>query len=141
MRIPIAERACEFCGSIFKPDRRSDSPKHRNAFCSRPCAAANRRGKPVAANNMSFTPDSTKAERVRAHGLVNERIKRGIVKRPTRCLKRGRQSRIDAHHPDYSEPDLVSFLCRSCHMKAHRSLEFEKEVAALARHARREVAA
>jgi len=41
--------------------------------------------------------------------------------RPRKCQKcRRLGSRIDAHHSDYDRPLDVRFLCRSCHMKAHR---------------------
>jgi len=28
-----------------------------------------------------------------------------------------------AHHPDYSKPLLIMWLCRSCHFKLHRSIK------------------
>ncbi len=71
------------------------------------------------------TPESTKAERIRANGLVNSRKQSGWFKPPTNCMKCGvRKPRLDSHHPDYSKPDEVVWLCRSCHMRAHRQADF-----------------
>jgi predicted metal-binding protein len=40
--------------------------------------------------------------------------------KPTICVHCGKSKRLDAHHTDYSKPDYVVWVCRSCHMKAHR---------------------
>lgn len=58
-------------------------------------------------------------ERNRAHGLINMRIRRGKLVRPTHCPKCGQQKRVDAHHKDYTKPDEIEWVCRSCHMKEH----------------------
>lgn len=83
-------------------------------------------------NSTAFTPESSKSDRVRANGLINKRIKLGKIKRPSRCQYCGQPARTDGHHPDYRRPDLIVFLCRSCHMKAHHNKAFEAEVAAKA---------
>ena len=65
------------------------------------------------------TPESEPAERIRANGLVNMRVRRGAMARPDRCTQCGNRGRVDAYHEDYSKPDAVEWLCRSCHMKRH----------------------
>jgi hypothetical protein len=60
------------------------------------------------------------------------RLRRGVISRPSACLHCKKVGRVDAHHPAYDQPDLVAFLCRSCHMRAHRDIAFEIEVARLA---------
>jgi hypothetical protein len=82
----------------------------RGKFCSAKCAGY---------THEVTTPPSEKIARVRANGLINERIKAGTLKRPDSCQQCGKAGRVDAHHEDYSKPDAVEFLCRSCHMKRH----------------------
>lgn len=65
------------------------------------------------------TPISSKAERIRANGLVNKRLKLGWFTRPTKCNACGRGGRISGHHHDYTLPDQVRWLCHGCHIRAH----------------------
>jgi hypothetical protein len=111
-RTPDA-RACRSCGASFHPSLDAVS-RGGGWYCSHPCRSRAPR------NFTSFkTPESTKEERVRANGLVNKRLKLGWFTRPTHCQKCGAEKKLDTHHPDYSKPDEVLFLCRSCHMNAH----------------------
>lgn len=124
---PFADpRPCQKCGSPFQPTIRELSRPNRGKYCSVECANS-MRGQTSAAGFM--TPPSTKTERIRANGLVNMRIRRGGLTRPEHCVSCGRKARLDMQHPDYSRPDLVAFLCRSCHQFAHRRPEFEKSIA------------
>lgn len=43
--------------------------------------------------------------------------------KPVRCPRCG-GPRPEGHHPDYRQPRLIEWLCRSCHLAEHR-----KEVA------------
>lgn len=129
---PIEPRVCKACGVTFTPKRRRNTRKNPGTCCSKRCASH----VPRPASNF-ITPESTKAERVRANGLINQRIKLGHFERPKKCDFCDKAGRTDAHHPDYSKPDVVAFLCRSCHLKAHFRPEFEREVAKLAQIARK----
>lgn len=55
-----------------------------------------------------------------AHLAVQRALKTGeLVKSP--CEHCGKSDgRLDAHHPDYSKPLAVIFLCRSCHTRLHK---------------------
>lgn len=125
---PLPTRICLHCQRPFTPKRSRDTLKNRNLYCSRPCAS--RAPRP---NNHFATPPSTAQERVRAQGLINMRVKRGLIEKPHRCDRCGKQKRLDSHHPDYQQPDLVAWVCRSCHMLCHNRPDVEREVAALAR--------
>ena len=46
----------------------------------------------------------------------------GEVVKPDRCARCGRRAAVLAHHPIYSEPLLVQWLCPSCHAAVHREL-------------------
>ena len=114
-RKPQIERTCLECGKSFlvcsNVFRR---PKNRSLFCRRSCWNSYRR-KQAQAN-----PDcQDKKLMVRAHGLVNMRLRRGAVSRPGGCSTCGKQGQLKGHHPDYSRPGEVLWLCHSCHMKLH----------------------
>lgn len=53
----------------------------------------------------------------RARYQTKQAIKKGILKRPETCVCCGRSGsgRIVAHHPDYSKPLEVQWLCDTCH--------------------------
>lgn len=52
-----------------------------------------------------------------AHAAVRKAIVSGALVRPDACSVCLRSRRIDAHHPDYSKPLEVIWVCRSCHAK------------------------
>lgn len=108
------EQSCPVCGKQFfaEPNRlRKGWDRH----CSLECGRIGRKAGFV-------TPESTKAERLRANGLVNMRLRRGWFTRPKACQVCGTDARrLDMHHRDYSKPEEVHFLCRGCHIRVHRN--------------------
>lgn len=58
--------------------------------------------------------------RYQAHLAVQRALKTGeLVKCP--CEHCGKfDGRLDAHHPDYSKPLAVIWLCRRCHILLHK---------------------
>lgn len=54
----------------------------------------------------------------RAKQILENAVKSGKLKRRP-CIV-CRNSKADGHHPDYSKPLEVIWLCRACHMKEHR---------------------
>ena len=54
-----------------------------------------------------------------AWATIQTAIRRGDLKRPDTCEVCGRQGAIDAHHPDYTEPLDIRWLCRICHGLEH----------------------
>ena len=69
---------------------------------------------------------------VRARGIVRNAIFRGKIKRAEICARCGKDEsqvgRIQAHHPDYSEPYRFIWACRKCHRKLENSPELFLEV-------------
>lgn len=120
-------RSCRRCSKPFAPSP-SALRKGLGFFCSPSCRSKERRPGP---GNFR-TPESTKAERVRANGLINKRLRDGKITRPTACMECRQSRRLMAHHPDYSRPAFIVWLCRPCHLKSHHSAEFGKRVAAKA---------
>jgi hypothetical protein len=60
--------------------------------------------------------DSLKKARTRSYTKML--VKRGTIKRAP-CQKCG-EVNSEVHHPDYSNPRLVEWLCRPCHLELHR---------------------
>lgn len=52
---------------------------------------------------------------------VAKAIKKGLLERPSRCsVCTAKKERIEAHHPDYSKPLEVVWLCKFCHTDLHK---------------------
>lgn len=55
-----------------------------------------------------------------AKNAVDAAINRGDLVRPERCSQCGSTDRIQAHHPDYTKPLEIVWLCTPCHGKTWR---------------------
>ena len=55
-----------------------------------------------------------------ARCALNLAVRRGEIVRPSRCTRCGEERRLHAHHPDYSRPLFVEWICTRCHGKEHR---------------------
>lgn len=56
----------------------------------------------------------------RANNAVKRAIAKGTLTRPTHCSQCGDgHERIHAHHPDYTKPLLVVWVCPPCHGDIH----------------------
>lgn len=56
-------------------------------------------------------------DRVLAQKVLRDAVRRGIVlKKPCEICN---DNASVAHHPDYSEPLAVKWLCKACHRKEH----------------------
>ena len=60
-------------------------------------------------------------EKTKAHRELSRAIRSKEVIKPDDCSRCGKLGRIEAHHPDYSKPLEVIWLCRPCHGSEHRS--------------------
>lgn len=58
-------------------------------------------------------------EKHRAHAQVHSAIRSGRLVRPDQCLNCRADGPLHAHHPDYSRPLDVEWLCPGCHKAAH----------------------
>jgi hypothetical protein len=120
---------CDSCGLTYCIERAEYNRRRRTFLpfgCSEACtkrARAAAAASALASRVLPFTwrPVSNchKRKKIRANGLINMRIRRGLLKRQKACQECGRACRTDAHHDDYSRPEAVTFLCRSCHAKRH----------------------
>lgn len=63
------------------------------------------------------TDKARTAERFRHH-VWSPRFPHRRIMRPWHCCHcRAKDVQVEAHHVDYSNPFLVSWLCRSCHRR------------------------
>jgi hypothetical protein len=55
-------------------------------------------------------------QKARAHRLARLGQKNGLLKKPTDCAGCNQpRPRLEKHHPDYSKPLAVEWLCPKCH--------------------------
>jgi len=52
--------------------------------------------------------------------IVQRAVESGALVRPETCSKCGDATKVEGHHPDYSKPLMVEWLCRKCHAFVHR---------------------
>lgn len=58
-------------------------------------------------------------EKEAARAAVGNAVRDGKIIRPAECQGCGRIGHIEAHHPDYSKPLEVMWLCFRCHRAEH----------------------
>ena len=56
-------------------------------------------------------------EKQKAWWAFNNALRAGKLVAPFSCAKCGSVDRLDGHHPDYSKPLEVVWLCRPCHVE------------------------
>lgn len=61
-------------------------------------------------------------EKVKAENKVHRAIKAGRLIKPEKCENCGIITKLEAHHPDYSQPLKVQFLCMNCHKAEHKKI-------------------
>ena len=67
-------------------------------------------------------------EKARARSLLSNAVCDGKIIRPNKCsLCLCENSKIEAHHPDYSRPYDVVWLCKSCHFVVHGRIKIHRE--------------
>jgi hypothetical protein len=79
--------------------------------------------------------ETVKRAAAHPHRKVNKQtqaaIKSGILVRPTACSKCARSGKTEAHHPDYSKPLEVIWLCKPCHLAEHNRRSHEAALLAV----------
>lgn len=62
-------------------------------------------------------------EKTRAREMLNRAVRSGRVTRPDACSQCGKVGKVTGHHPDYSQPLAVVWVCYECHGKIHRRVD------------------
>jgi hypothetical protein len=60
-----------------------------------------------------------------ARGVIRDGIRNGTIFRPGECSLCGKVAKIEGHHPDYTKPKEVVWLCGICHAKEMRRLNHD----------------
>lgn len=63
-----------------------------------------------------------------AHNLLNYGVRRGFIIKHDKCMFCGSTDHIEGHHPDYSDPLTVLWLCKSCHAQQHNRCRYGREM-------------
>src|SRR6266516_5806487 len=97
-------RPCAKCGKIHH----RIGPRKAQSYCLA-CHAENmRRTRP---RHRNLAPEAKMKANVRSYANVYKR--RGKLT-PEPCKECGKKAQM--HHPDYSRPIAVEWLCRECHL-------------------------
>lgn len=67
-------------------------------------------------------------DKTRANKLVAKALRQRVLKPPLKCEGCGKKKRVIAHHPDYTSPLSLMWLCHKCHYAWHRLNGFAKTV-------------
>lgn len=71
--------------------------------------------------SSSTVQSFSKEHKQQARTLVRAMVLLGQKEKPDACEKCGKaHPDLDGHHPDYSKPSEVIWVCPSCHGKIHR---------------------
>ena len=68
-------------------------------------------------NNCRYAKENK--EKHNAQNAVKRAVKKGLLIKPGKCSKCESRYRIEAHHPNYSRPLQVLWVCSKCHHKIH----------------------
>ena len=78
-------------------------------------------------NKQKFRDSATKArkkfpEKCKARHLVDYALRTGTLVRPETCSHCCSECTPHAHHKDYTQPLMVLWLCRKCHIAMHEEV-------------------
>jgi hypothetical protein len=123
-RREMVGRVCEYCGRAFAAPV-YNVRRGRGRFCSPACVIAARPPQPKGERSSSYRPEIHNdggeylRKRVAARNAVQDAVDSGRLTRPDRCEQCGRACKPRGHHPDYTQPLYVRWLCARCHAVVH----------------------
>lgn len=138
MAQPLIERKCLLCGKTFwaKPYAvRTGWAK----YCSRACSdKPGKKGPPLTASEKRKRYENKYPERIAANKILRDAVRKGKVK-PKPCAECG-NPKSHGHHPDYSKPLKVIWLCVRHHARLHGMLRCKARIAEYRKQNRKEAA-
>jgi hypothetical protein len=78
-----------------------------------------KKNNPTAVSLMGKRHQARNPEKAYARMMFATAVECGKLIRPTKCSQCNQECRPEGHHPDYSKPLEVIWLCRQCHFAAH----------------------
>lgn len=131
----VSKPLADFYANKLRPDGRNSWCKECSVLDGRRYRALNResiQAKDKARNLLDKRKAQRAAikakakfhpEKAAAQNMVLTAIKNGYLTRPTTCSIPGcSEKKPDAHHPDYSKPLEVIWLCRTHHQQLHNPI-------------------
>ena len=104
-------RPCEVCGREFRP-RQANVNKGCGKTCSIQCRCLYAK--------RFWKRNQQQGEKKRARRILRMAVESGELIKPEECTRcGGTTKRIEAHHPDYTRPREVEWLCSGCHADIH----------------------
>ena len=61
-------------------------------------------------------------EKRKAKSMIRHALNMGRMIKPSTCSVCPESRNLDAHHDDYSQPLVIRWLCRSCHITHHKGI-------------------
>lgn len=86
--------------------------------CTRKDTSQYRKDNPIKALETRIKTCEKNPTHMNANRVVNAAVEAGVINRPDECQGCGRKAtdtRLSAHHHDYSKPLDVIWLCAACH--------------------------
>ncbi|KKL75825.1 hypothetical protein LCGC14_2051050 [marine sediment metagenome] len=59
-------------------------------------------------------------EKAKANDAVRSMVRAGKITQPFLCERCFKECKPEAHHPDYTKPMEIEWLCRPCHIETHK---------------------
>lgn len=57
-----------------------------------------------------------------ARQKLNSALRKNLLIKPDICSTCKEKKKLDAHHGDYTQPLIVEWLCRLCHIRLHKTM-------------------
>jgi len=70
----------------------------------------------------------TPRDRTPCYDLYRRALRSGVLVRPEVCGECGQVCKPDGHHADYAKPTEVRWLCKPCHIQAHKVLRKDADL-------------
>lgn len=102
---------CKECARRYSKVRRIESPEAVHAIDRKRQTAA--RIRKVTEHTRKWRIENP--EKYQAQVKLNNGVRAGKVIKPKQCEVCSKESRLHAHHEDYSKPFLVVWICPECH--------------------------
>ena len=128
---------CAWCGKMFDKSIKRINQSNKlgqQHTCSRQCSSKlvneERRSAPATLNAEKTRKDKEKfPEKSHARLLVRHAIRSGKLIPPEECEICQSPTNVQGHHPDYTRPFLLIYLCKKCHALADASIDKLEDLA------------
>ena len=122
-----SHKVCKSCGQdkplseYFNATTTRDGKEHDCKACHYEATKARRQANPEQERKRRDRYRKNNPEKVAAKNAVQRAVLAGELVKPPHC-ERCDEPRVQGHHPDYSKPLEVIWLCQRCHAEEHARL-------------------